>query len=235
GLAVRYNTSVAELRRLNNMRPAAALQKGRKLKLPGGADPHKPVVAAPSPALSERPSYHVVQAGDTLSGLAVRYNTSIAELRRLNNMSPAAALQKGRKLKLPGGADPHKPVVAAPSPAHAERPSYHVVQAGDTLSGLAVRYNTSVAELRRLNNMSPAAALQKGRKLKLPGGGTPEPAAAKEPPAGASERPSYHVVQRGETLSELAARYNTTVAELRRLNSMSPADALQAGVTLKLM
>jgi len=187
-------------------------------------------LAAAQSAQARRPSYHVVQAGDTLSGLAVRYNTSVAELRRLNNMRPAAVLQKGRKLKLPEQA------LAAPvQPAHAERPSYHVVQAGDTLSGLAVRYNTSIAELRRLNNMSPAAALQKGRKLKLPGGGTPEPAAAKEPPAGASERPSYHVVQRGETLSELAARYNTTVAELRRLNSMSPADALQAGVTLKLM
>jgi N-acetylmuramoyl-L-alanine amidase len=52
-------------------------------------------------------------------------------------------------------------------PAPVSRPSYHVVQRGDTLAGLAARYTTSVAELRKLNNMSSRSVLQTGMKLKL--------------------------------------------------------------------
>jgi len=120
-----------------------------------------------SPAAA-RPSLHVVQAGDTLSGLAARYDTTVAELRRLNNMSLTSALQKGRKLKLPGsGAVSQEPVSVAPSAAASGRPAYHVVQRGDTLSGLAARYGMSITELRRLNGMNKAAVLKAGTKLKL--------------------------------------------------------------------
>ena len=78
-------------------------------------------------------------------------------------MSSTAALQAGRKLKLPGDAS------SAPAkPPSESRPAYHVVQRGDTLSGLAVRYGTSVAELRRLNTMSSTGeVLYVGKKLKL--------------------------------------------------------------------
>ena len=124
------------------------------------------------PQPKSRPSYHVVQRGDTLSGLAVRYGTSVAELRRLNNMSKTSVLQAGRKLKLPGDASSAAGYTAARAAL-----SYHVVQRGDTLSGLAVRYGTSMAELRRLNNMSKTSVLQAGRKLKLPGDAASAPAA----------------------------------------------------------
>ena len=205
GLAVRYGTSMAELRRLNNMSKTSVLQAGRKLKLPGDAAPQP----APASQPMSRPSYHVVQRGDTLSGLAARYGTSMAELRRLNNMSKTSVLQAGRKLKLPGDAAP-QPV---PASQPMSRPSYHVVQRGDTLSGLAARYGTSMAELRRLNNMSKTSVLQAGRKLKLPGDAASQPVPASQPVS----RPSYHVVQRGDTLSGLAARYGISMAELRRL------------------
>ncbi len=83
--------------------------------------------------------------------------------------------------------------------------------------------------------MKPADALRKGCKLKLPGGSTPEAAEAKAPAAAAPERPSYHAVQRGDTLSGLAARYGMSVAELRRLNGMGKDAVLRAGMKLKLM
>jgi LysM repeat protein len=100
----------------------------------------------------------VVKRGDTLSGLSVRYGTSVSELRRLNSMSSRSMLQKGRKLKLP---------VASAAPPPVSRPSYHVVKRGDTLSALAVRYGMSVAEVRRLNGIKNGAVLRVGKKLKL--------------------------------------------------------------------
>jgi len=106
--------------------------------------------------LAGQPAYHMVKRGDTLSRLAARYATSVAELRRLNSMRPGAVLKVGHRLKLPGGTS-----------AAGSRPAYHVVKRGDTLSRLAVRYATSVAELRRLNNMRPGAVLKVGMKLRL--------------------------------------------------------------------
>ena len=159
------------------MSKTAALQAGRKLKLPGdAASPSVPAVqpapvsqptSAPQP--TSRPSYHVVQRGDTLSGLAARYGTSMAELRRLNTMSKTAVLQAGRKLKLPGDAASQSAPASQPAPVSQpmSRPSYHVVQRGDTLSGLAARYGISMTELRRLNTMSKTAVLRVGVKLKL--------------------------------------------------------------------
>ena len=48
----------------------------------------------------ERSSYHMVKRGDTLSGLAVRYGTSVARLQRLNSIKKGAVLHIGMKLKL---------------------------------------------------------------------------------------------------------------------------------------
>jgi len=150
GLAQRYGTSVAELRRLNAMSKKSVLQAGRKLKLPAAA------VKQPSPV--RRPVYHTVRRGDTLSGLAQRYGTSVAELRRLNGMNKKSVLQTGRKLKLPAAAKQLLPV---------RRPAYHTVRRGDTLSGLAQRYGTSVARLCRLNGIRVGTVLHVGTKLKL--------------------------------------------------------------------
>ena len=164
-----------------------------------------------------RPVYHMVRRGDTLSALAQRYGTSVAELRRLNAMSKKSVLQTGRKLKLPAA-------VHQPSPVR--RPVYHMVRRGDTLSALAQRYGTSVAELRCLNGMNKKSVLQTGRKLKLPAVAVKQPSPVR--------RPAYHTVRRGDTLSGLAQRYGTSVAELRRLNGMSKKSVLQAGRKLKL-
>ena len=83
----------------------------------------------------------------------------------------------------------------APAPQPMSRPSYHVVQRGDTLSGLAARYGTSMAELRRLNTMSKTAVLQAGRKLKLPGDAASQPAPVSQPIRAATDEPP--VLSRG--------------------------------------
>jgi LysM repeat protein len=125
------------------------LRLGSKLKLPA-AESQPPAVS--------RPVYHVVKRGDTLSGLAARYNTSVAELRQLNAMSTTSVLRLGSKLKLPA---------AVSQPPAVSRPAYHVVKRGDTLSGLAARYKMSVASLCSLNNIKTNSVLYVGMKLKL--------------------------------------------------------------------
>lgn len=67
----------------------------------------KPATAPPLPAAapaekaqSTPPAVHVVSTGDTLYSIGRKYNISVNELRRFNNLSDKASIQPGQKLKL---------------------------------------------------------------------------------------------------------------------------------------
>eukprot|EP00976_Prorocentrum_cordatum_P072750 1180829-Prorocentrum_minimum.AAC.6 len=115
---------------------------------------------------------HKVQSGDTLSRIAVTYGTSVADLQRANGLA-GTSLSVGSFLKLPGDANSriHTPPV---NPPH--RPSRHVVQPGDTLSGIAVKYGTTVAAIQSANEVLDAGRLSVGMVLALTPISSPSPA-----------------------------------------------------------
>jgi len=107
------------------------------------------------------------RAGETYTTIAKKFGLSAAQLRKLNgipgnqNKTTSASL-----LVLP--ADPSKPVdlkVAQYEPIPAL--TTYTVKAGDTLSALARRYNTTVAFLRKLNNLQ-GSLLRQGARLRVP-------------------------------------------------------------------
>lgn len=93
------------------------------------------------------------------------------------------------------------------------------VQAGDALSLIAERFNVSVEDLRRWNEIE-GDRINVGQQLRVSG----EAAPASGP---------VHVVERGETLSHIAQRYNTTVQGLVDLNEGLNPDRLRAGMRLR--
>ncbi|MCD8482659.1 MAG: LysM peptidoglycan-binding domain-containing protein [Verrucomicrobia bacterium] len=105
---------------------------------------------------------HVVQRGDTLSGLAQRYNVSVADLRVVNNLQ-SDVIRVGQRLSIPRSG-----VAAAASAL----PSVHVVQRGDTLSGIARRYQTTIAEIQQLNGLQ-STRITIGQQLRIPGADDP--------------------------------------------------------------
>jgi len=147
------------------------------------------------------------------------------ELRR--NATPSSAYA----LKVPPGAGPT--VVASldslPKYVAPATPSttVHRVRSGETLSAIAARYRTSVAELMRLNRLRSANRLSIGQRLTVPdrGGSRSEGSvAAAPPPAAASSGAGdvvRHRVRSGESLWQIAARYRTTVDRLRRDNGIA--------------
>jgi LysM repeat protein len=124
-----------------------------------------------------------------------------------------------------------------PSPAASPTVGTHVVESGDTLSGIARMYGTTVDAIVEANDLGSADALiREGQELLIPSSPPPLPTA--EGTAVAASSPSstvgqkIHVVEEGETLSEIARMYGVTTEELAQTNGLDNPNALRAGLAL---
>jgi LysM repeat protein len=92
---------------------------------------------------------YTVQAGDSLSKIATKYNTTYQKLAEYNNISNPNIIRVGQKIKIPGA-------------------KVHVVQRGETLSGIAAKYKTTYQILAKYNNISNPNIISVGQKIKIP-------------------------------------------------------------------
>ena len=104
-------------------------------------------------------------------------------------------------------------------------PTSVTVESGMTLSEIAQKYGTTVDALVEKNGIADRNLIMPGQKIELPDG-TSIPAA---PPTG-----SEHTVQAGETLTEIANRYGTSVNELVKLNGIPDKDLIITGQSLRI-
>jgi LysM repeat protein len=133
----------------------------------------------------------------------------------------------------------------APEPTPTEEPSpvasptmgTHVVESGETLSGIARMYGTTVDAIVEANDLGSADALiREGQELLIPS--APAPLPTSEATAVVSSSPSstvgqkIHVVQEGETLSEIARMYGVTTEELAQTNGLDNPNAIRVGQAL---
>ena len=144
-IANRYNTTVAILKELNNLN-TNLLQVGQVLKLPSGG----------TTSDNQSGNTYTVQSGDSLWSIANRYNTTVATLKELNNLN-TNVLQIGQVLKLPGG----------DTTSDTQLGDTYIVQRGDSLWSIARKYDTTVSELQKLNNLT-TTTLQIGQVLTVP-------------------------------------------------------------------
>ncbi len=106
-----------------------------------------------------------------------------------------------------------------PTPPPADYITY-VVQSGDTLSEIAVRYGTTYQALAALNNISDPNLIHPGQTIRVP---------EKSGPA-----PRYYTIRSGDTLSEIAVRFGTSVAALMSLNGITNPNLIYAGNTIRI-
>lgn len=119
-----------------------------------------PVSASLQPASTTKKivaTYKVVK-GDTLSGIADRHGMSLSDIKDLNKLQKTF-IRVGQKLKV------HKTVTVAAKPSKV----VHKVSRGDTLSGIALRYSTSVSAIRKTNKLNNTS-IRIGQRLLIPAG-----------------------------------------------------------------
>jgi len=181
-----------------------------------------PAVADVTPATT----YTVVR-GDSLWIIAKRNKVTVAELAAANNMPQGAPLQIGRKLIIPGkssavasatstpAATAGKSTPSAAKAVESKTSLVHVVRSGETLGGIARRYQVRVGDIALANNIADPAKIRLGQTLVIPGGRasatvtaprpaqttTPVAAAAKTAPAATATQPSASQIESTPALS----------------------------------
>jgi LysM repeat protein len=136
---------------------AESLAESRSVERVAPAAPVLVLAQAAAPAAPEMLVSHTVVRGETLSGLARRFGTSVEAIRQLNGLGSDDLLRVGQRLRVPRDVGP-----------------VHLVQAGETLWGIARRYHVQQNSIAAANALSGDRVLA-GQRLFVPGGVQPEP------------------------------------------------------------
>jgi len=116
----------------------------------------------------------------------------------------------------------------------AEEPVTHVVASGDTLFRIALRYGVSMDELAAANDIVDPTRIFSGQTLVIPGLSTPDVDTEVVENPLIAPTPIIHVVQRGETLGDIAQAYSTTVQQILDANNIANQNRILAGQELQI-
>lgn len=173
-IAKNLDTTVEELKKLNSINNNM-LTIGQMLKVPV-----KIVDVGDT-------DIYQVKEGDTLYSIANKYNISVNELKAINELD-SDILSIGQILNVPSGLS---------------LVNTYIVTKGDTLYSVAKKFDTTIDEIKKLNNLDNNM-LSVGQKLLIP-----------------IYEDTTYVVTNGDTLYSIARKFNTTVDEIKKLNNLS--------------
>lgn len=162
-----------------------------------------------------QPTTYKVQKGDTLYSISQKFNTTVDEIKRLNNIT-SNNIYINQELYIPTSTStPSTPLPIPPiDDDENEEYSEYIVQKGDSLWKISRDYNITVKELIELNNLA-TTTLQIGDKLLVP----------------INKTEKIYTVQRGDTLWSIAKENNVTVNELKEKNNLT-TNLLSIGQTI---
>ena len=225
-IARRFSTTVSALVAVNNLAQAHLIKPGQVLRVPAGR-----LAAAPAVQNLEQPQNtqrYRVRRGDTLGRIAKRFGTTVDTLVAMNNLAQAHYIKPDQVLKVPGKRTAVVP--AAHEPAPPKKPQRYRVRRGDTLGHIAKRHGTTVDMLVAMNDLVQTHFIKPGQILTVPVKQTAEMSVARETVQ--PQKPHRYRVEAGDSLSVIAARFDTTVATLAMLNGLSRPYLIMPGQVL---
>lgn len=117
--------------------------------------------AAPGPTL---PTQHTVQAGETLFSISALYGVPVADIQAANNIADPNNLTVGTVLTIP--APGTAPVATTPPTGGGE--TVHIVQAGENLFRIGMKYGFTAQELATYNGIPNVNVIYVGQQIKIP-------------------------------------------------------------------
>lgn len=168
GIAARYGTTVRAIAQRNNIANPNRIYVGQRLAIFAASVASAPPASPPSVSSSTHCAYRIVW-GDTLSKIAAQYGTTTQWLMSANGLSSSRIIA-GRMLRVPCSGRQKTTVSPSPAPGASKgvsRVSYRV-RPGDTLSGIALLYRTTVRAIMDANGLRNPHHIYAGQVLQIP-------------------------------------------------------------------
>lgn len=205
---------------------------------------------------------YIVQPGDTVSGLAIKFNTTVEAIVAANNLNAAATIIVGQELKIAVMSTPTPipptptltvtPTLLSPTQTGNQPPvltipltgptvngiGTYILQPGDTLEAVAQRYHISVANLAALNGIVNPNNIVIGQVLAVPGPGNNYPggtvAPTRYPTVVGSSAPGSYTVMPGDNLFRISLKFNVSMAALMQANGLVDPNRIYVGQVLRI-
>jgi peptidoglycan DL-endopeptidase LytF len=206
-ISTKFNVSVDNIKRANNL-TTDFLQLNQRLIIPK--------------------AFHTVAAGDYLTVLAKNYETTVTAIKEVNGLT-SDTVQLGRTLIIPILITSSEPTPTVTQPTTQTQGTTYTVVSGDTLWGIAKKFNITVDALRTSNNLT-SDVLKIGQVLTIPTSGTTITQPAPTPTPTTTTNVSYTVVS-GDTLWGIAKKFNVTIDQIKQANQLT-SDTLRIGQVL---
>ena len=208
GIAAKFGLDPKVVAAINDISDADNIMLGQRLRLKGQARATESSRGSTVPS-GDNGAY-VIQPGDSLYSIASRLGMDADALANLNGIQDPDMIVIGQQLRTRG-------------PAPTGRKVY-VVAPGDTISTIAQRYGVGEDDLLRLNNIQNHDLIAIGQEITVPTGTSGANTA--------KSSPRQYAIKNGETLSDVAATFGVSVADLVALNGIDEPDLVQPGQIL---
>ncbi len=217
--------------------------------------------ATVSDAQDSSQQVHVVQSGENLFRIALRYSLTVDQIAAANGITDPTQIYAGQSLVIPGATvtapapAPEQPAPSNEQPSAVPAPTtdaatYHIVQNGQTLAAIGRQYGVSWTDIAAWNNISNPNQIFAGQRLIVSNTGAPDtavaPAVPSEPttsePAPADPQPApeqpvaasqgSYTVRGGDSLASIARQYNISWTTIASANNIANPNQIFVGQVL---
>ena len=202
GISQTYGTTVNNLKQINNL-SSNVIYVGQVLKLKQQSN------STSNQAPQSTADTYTVQSGDTLWGIANTHDTTVNNLKQINDLT-SDTIYVGQVLKL-------KQQTNSTSNQASQSTAAYTVQSGDTLWGIANTHDTTVNNLKQINDLT-SDTIYVGQVLKLKQQLTTQQESSQPSQSNSSD---FYTVKAGDSLWKIAMGNDLTVSHLKQMNNLT--------------
>lgn len=222
GISQTYGTTVNNLKQINNL-SSNVIYVGQVLKLKQQSN------STSNQTPQSTTDTYTVQSGDTLWGIANTHDTTVNNLKQINDLT-SDTIYVGQVLKLKQRSTTQQ---ESSQPSQSNSSDFYTVKAGDSLWKIAMGNDLTVSHLKQMNNLT-TNTIYVGQQLRIKEGQTNSQASQSNSQTNqSSQNAGTYTVKAGDTLWGIANNHDTTVNALKQNNHLS-SDTIYVGQVLSL-